>query len=177
MAEIINFNEIKTKKKKETQSQSISKKEKQVNLKPLSIIKATLADWDGSTKGNPYRVISIPNDFTLDILAEAIIESFDFDLDHMYGFYDNIKKWSKSTDSYIMDDEYESATGFVTEVTVGEVFKKPKKKMLLLFDYGDEWKFVVELIKGKNAESEMELSALIIESQGDAPPQYPDIEA
>lgn len=177
MAEIINFNEIKEKKKKETEGKSIPKPKKEKNLKSLSIFKATLADWDGSTKGNPYRVISIPNDFTLDKLAEAIIESFDFELDHMYGFYDNIKKWSESTESFTMDTEDENTTGFVTEVTVGEVFQKPKKKLLLLFDYGYEWKFVVELVKEIEADGKKKLTTQVIESQGDAPPQYPDIEA
>jgi len=40
----------------------------------------------------PYRTIAIPESYSLYDLAEKIIESYDFDFDHAFGFYDNIKR-------------------------------------------------------------------------------------
>ena len=177
MAQIFNLGDLKAKQQKTTQKKIIPKKTNEPNGKTLSILKVTLANWDGTIKGNAYRVLSIPTEKTLDKLAEAILDSFDFDMDHMYGFYDNIKMWSRSTESYTMDDESENPTRLVTDTLIGEVFQKPKKKLLFLFDYGDEWKFVVELVKEIEADGKTKLSTQVIESKGDAPPQYPDFEA
>jgi hypothetical protein len=43
--------------------------------------------------------------------------------------------------------------------------------MLFLFDYGDEWHFIVEL-KGIKSQSENTKYPFVVESVGDAPPQY-----
>lgn len=177
MAEIINLSDLKAKKQNASQKKLTSKKTKEVNLKFLSILKVTLSDWGGNVKGNPYRIISIPTDKTLDKLAEAILDSFDFEMDHMYGFYDNLKNWGRSIESYAMDAEIGNPTGFVTETYIGEAFEKPKKKLLFLFDYGDEWKFVVELLEEKEVDGKTKLATKVIESKGEAPPQYPDFEA
>lgn len=60
----------------------------------------------------------------------------------------------------------------VKATEVGEVFA-PKKKMLYLFDYGDEWHFRVECLRGEPAEAKARYPKLL-ESVGEAPPQYGD---
>jgi hypothetical protein len=45
--------------------------------------------------------------------------------------------------------------------------------MRFVFDYGDEWEFVVELVKRKPKEPKVKLPRLLI-SAGEAPAQYPD---
>jgi hypothetical protein len=47
--------------------------------------------------------------------------------------------------------------------------------MRFLFDYGDEWEFLVELVKRKPKEPKVKLPRLLI-SAGKAPAQYPDPE-
>jgi len=47
--------------------------------------------------------------------------------------------------------------------------------MLFLFDYGDEWRFVVEL-KEINQAEKCDLKPKILESIGKAPEQYPPCE-
>lgn len=150
---------------------------KKIDPKSISILKVTVSDWEGKTKGYPYRILSIPSSYCLDDLASLILESFDFDKDHLYGFYDNLKNWTKSNETYILDADFgDDATGFTHVVKVGQVFNKPKKKMLFLFDYGDEWRFIVESIKEKFAENKIELIENILESKGESPMQYPDFE-
>jgi len=139
----------------------------------IYIIRATLSDWRGRVKGQPYRVLAIPEELTLYNLAETIVDSFDFDFDHAFGFYNNIKKWTKSVEGYELfaDTGEESGSKGVEKTKVNEVFDKIKKKMLFLFDYGDEWHFIVEL-KGVEPSKDRERYPFIMESFGDTPPQY-----
>ncbi len=47
--------------------------------------------------------------------------------------------------------------------------------MIFLFDYGDGWHFFVELKEVKRAE-DWDLKPVVLESIGQAPPQYPPCE-
>ncbi len=64
------------------------------------LLKVILSDWYGKVRGRPFRVFAIPEGFTLHSLAEAIVEGFDFDFDHAFGFYDNIERWTDSVEGY-----------------------------------------------------------------------------
>lgn len=66
----------------------------------IYLIKAILSDWDGHVMGMPYRTLVIPEDFTLYNLADAIVDSFNFYFDHAFGFYNNIKRCTKSVEGY-----------------------------------------------------------------------------
>ena len=136
-------------------------------------VKATLSDWSGNVRGHPYRVIAVPERFTLYRLAEAIVDSFHFAFDHAFGFYDNITKWPNSNEAYELfaDIGEESKFKGVKGARVGKVFDRVKKKMLFLFDYGDEWHFIVELTRIEMAKEGGEYPS-VAESVGDAPPQY-----
>jgi hypothetical protein len=59
-----------------------------------------MRSWEGKTKGNPYRTIALPQNASLYELAEAIIDAFNFDFDHAFGFYDNLKNPYNSTTGY-----------------------------------------------------------------------------
>lgn len=113
----------------------------------IYLIKATLSDWYGNVSGRPYRVLAIPERFALYDLAEAILDSFDFYFDHCFGFYNDIKRWTESKEGYELfaDIGEESRFEGVKRTKTSRVFDAIKKKMLFLFDYGDEWLFVVEL--------------------------------
>ena len=141
------------------------------------LIKVTLSDWYGHVRGMPYRILAVPEGFTLYDLAEAIVDSFNFDFDHAFGFYNNIKRWVESTEGYELfaDIGEESKFKGVKRTKVNKVFDKIKKKMLFLFDYGDEWHFIVEL-KGIESPKENVKYPLIVKSVGEAPPQYGEME-
>ncbi len=153
------------------------KKRKVKQSEKTYLIKAILSDWHGHVRGMPYRTLTIPEGSTLYSLAEAIVDSFDFDFDHAFGFYDNIKRWTESREGYELftdigeDSEFKS----VKRTKINKVFDKIKKKMLFLFDYGDEWHFIVEF-KGVESPKEDAKYPLIVKSVGEAPPQYGEMD-
>ena len=65
----------------------------------------------------------------------------------------------------------ESKFKSVKRTKINEVFDKIKKKMLFLFDYGDEWHFIVELKRIESPEEDAKYP-LVAKSVGEAPPQY-----
>ncbi|KAF5437287.1 pRiA4b ORF-3-like protein [Candidatus Methanophagaceae archaeon] len=142
--------------------------------KSIYLLKVTVSDWYGSIRGRPYRTLAIPGEFTLYALAESILDAFEFDFDHGFGFYNNIEDWAAS------DVRYESSTSVLTELqdsrdaaktNVDEAFGKPKKKLLFLYDYGEEWHFVVQNTETKVSDGDTEYPE-IVKSYAKAPSQY-----
>ncbi|WP_340022486.1 hypothetical protein MHI24_26210 [Paenibacillus sp. FSL K6-1096] len=141
------------------------------------LFKVILSDWKGTVRGRPTREIAISAKASLYDLAAVTIESFDFDLDHSFGFYDNIKDWTSSEEGYESFADVGAGERFpgVRKVKISKVFHTPKQKMLLLFDYGDEWKMIVQYLGETEVKPGQKLP-IITESTGDAPDQYGDIE-
>lgn len=215
-------------------------------------LKVTLTDWQARTRGHPQRVLAVPADTSLYDLAFEINESFDFDFDHAFGFFDNLKNPWRADEQYelfndgeledegamvlaeleeeleqlskeemaqvdalselppdeakkkliemslkdvppedraaaqfflesMLDEVLDEALGAedgaapkgVKSVAVSEAFEKGKK-LLYLFDYGDEWRFVVECKKIEPNDGGK--YPRMLESKGEAPEQYPDDE-
>lgn len=55
------------------------------------------------------------------------------------------------------------------------VFCEPKKKMLFVYDFGDEWRFIVQA-KGRALPVDGVRCPVVIESYSDNPEQYPEDE-
>lgn len=117
-----------------------------------------------------WRKISLSHKHTLWNLHRAIQDAFCFDDDHLYAFYiGGNQRTGKPI--YCEDAENEGATVEETSIADLELYKG--QKMLYLFDFGDEWKFDVELMK-IDKEVPLPLRPIIIESKGEAPEQYGD---
>lgn len=142
--------------------------------------KATLMTGFGEDiKEKPFREIAVLSSQSLSTLARAIVASFGFDFDHCYGFYDNLKDHYKSKEMYelftdIPEDPTPGALG-VTHVKITEAFDRIGKKMLFLFDYGDNWQFIVELIDIFSLEKQDKYPQ-ILKKVGKAPEQYPELD-
>ncbi len=126
------------------------------------------------------RKIQIEADKTLYKFAEAIIKSFDFNFDHCFGFYSsfegNITKAERLYELFVDCNESPSeGAKSVKKTKISEVFRVAGDKMLFLFDYGDEWRFSVELKEIKEGENQG-MKTAVIESTGKAPKQYPPCE-
>lgn len=125
-----------------------------------------------------HRDIAIRGHQALEKLAEAIVASWDFDLDHAYGFFGNLENPYDSEERYELfadlGEDFDSDSGSVRKTAVEDVFPQGKK-MLFLFDYGDEWLFLAECVEVKPATSNERLPAIIART-GDSPEQYPDEE-
>ena len=119
----------------------------------IFIFKIIQSNHYGMVRGFPYRILAIPEEFTLYQFAEAINEIFGFAFDHPFGFYSNLTQYYASGEGYeLFDDDPETRWidddckfDGVKKTRVNRVFTHLKKKMLFLFDYGDEWHFRVEL--------------------------------
>jgi len=124
-----------------------------------------------------FRIIEIKGGKTLYDLANFIIKSFDFDMDHAFGFYDYVKDTYSSNEIYELfadmeDCEPSAKAQGVKKTQIYSVFE-PKKKMAFLFDYGDEWIFLVECT-AISEPIEKTRYPRVIEKAGKSPEQYPD---
>jgi hypothetical protein len=128
---------------------------------------------------NVYRTFEIADTSSLYALAQAIVRSFDFDFDHAFGFYSklkgNIYESPARYELFVDMGEGEGKARSVKRTRVVEAFPSIGTKMRFLFDYGDEWEFLIELVKRKPKEPKVKLPVLLI-SAGKAPAQYPDPE-
>src|SRR3954454_22217789 len=103
-----------------------------------------------SLRARLYRDIELPSGGSLEDLAAAIVGAFGFDLDHAFGFYGSLgHRYHDAEERYeLFADLGEAGEGVrsVRRTKLGTAFPEVGKKMLFLFDYGDEWLFTVGLI-------------------------------
>lgn len=128
------------------------------------------------------REIEVPENMNLYKLAEAIVDAYGFNFDHAFGFFSTIgeryfdsdKKYELFAD---MEDEGIEPTGAesVEKTKISQVWKKVGDKMLLLFDYGDNWLFVVEL-KSFGKKLLKQKHPRVLQGVGKAPEQYPEVD-
>ena len=131
-------------------------------------------------KESVLRRIQIAESKSLYNFARVITKAFGFYFDHCFGFYDNFQRYHDSVKAYelfpdIGEEPLSPTTKGVKKTRISTAFKNPGEKMLFLFDYGDGWRFAVELKEIKNAEK-WDLKPVILESIGKAPEQYPPCE-
>lgn len=114
-----------------------------------------------------WRKIKLSHKHTLEDLHCFIQKAFDFDNDHLYSFFMDGKRYSENAyhSSYCEDGPY------ADETIIGELGLYKGKKILYLFDYGDSWEFMVQLVDINEKEKEIK-EPLITETKGEAPPQY-----
>ncbi len=127
------------------------------------------------------REIEVPASFSLYSLARAIIKAYDFDFDHAFGFFRNTTDpWrSKSTEKYELFADMEDqgiepvSSGSVKKTKVSKVWQNPKEQMLFLFDYGDNWRWIVTLKAFGKKQAGVKYPR-ILSKKGEPPVQYPD---
>jgi hypothetical protein len=132
-----------------------------------------------SLKPKIYRTLEISAASSLHALAQAIVRFFDFDFDHAFGFYSglkgNIYRSPARYELFVDLGEGEGDARSVKRTTVIEAFPSVGAKMRFLFDYGDEWVFLIELVGRKPKEPKVRLPRLVL-AAGKAPAQYADPE-
>ncbi|MBZ0320165.1 MAG: plasmid pRiA4b ORF-3 family protein [Anaerolineae bacterium] len=135
----------------------------------LTVPKAPFRDGTHIFKvslGSVWRHIAIQGKRPLDVLASAILNSVDFDHDHLYTF--SYRNRLGVTENVYHD--YMEETPFTSEVRVGEVPLRIGQTMTFLFDFGDNWEFdvVLEAVDSNRVVQVAE----VIETHGDPPEQY-----
>jgi hypothetical protein len=123
------------------------------------------------------RDIEVTSGTTLLGFARAIVAAFGFDFDHAFGFYSKLtgRDVLGSEPRYeLFRDIGESTDSLsVKRTAVADAFEEPEQKMLFLFDDGDDWRFVVELLRIGPARKGMRYPRVVAQ-HGTAPEQYPE---
>jgi len=123
------------------------------------------------------REIEISKNVNLYKLAKAIVNAYNFDFDHCFGFFSNIsenryfdseRKYELFTD---LEDIEPTGAGSVKKTKISEAWKDIGDKMLFLFDYGVCWRFVVTL-SGLGEKDTKKKYPNIVKEIGRAPRQY-----
>lgn len=117
---------------------------------------------------NIWRKVILSSQHTMEDLHDIILEAYDFDNDHLYSFFMDGEKWSMDCISSPDDD---SEGPKADKVQVGDLGFITGQRFLYLYDYGDEWQFLIEVedIKETNPES---FQPYLKESKGEGPEQY-----
>jgi hypothetical protein len=131
-------------------------------------------------KPNIVREIHLKGNLSLYGATRIFLTSFGFYFDHCFGYYSALNGSIKdSKEAYELfadlDDLPEGpvvphAKG-VQKIKIRQVFS-PTKKMRLLFDYGDDWEFLVECLDVIDPLAD-ELYPKITARKGSSPVQYP----
>jgi len=124
-----------------------------------------------------HRDIELACASTLAELAEAIVAAFGFDMDHAYGFYSKLtgKLFDSPRRFELFADIEGQGSHSVMSTPVITAFPRVGSTMTLLYDFGDEWRFRVEVLETGLAEPGVAYPR-IVSRIGTAPMQYPDIE-
>lgn len=130
-----------------------------------------------SLRSRLYRDIEVSSSSTLADLAEAIVAAFGFDMDHAYGFYSKLtgNLFDSPRRFELFADLEGSGSRSVKRTRVISAFQNLGSAMTFLYDYGDEWRFRVEVIEIGPAKPGADYPRTVNKC-GKAPPQYPDIE-
>ena len=129
------------------------------------------------------REIEVPAEFSLYDLASAIVAAYDFNFDHAFGFFRKITEhWDfRDTEKYELFADLEDQgiepvnADSVKKTKVSRVWKDPKDQMLFLFDYGDEWRWIITLKAFGERQSGVKYPN-IISAKGESPEQYSNYE-
>ena len=126
------------------------------------------------------REIEVLENSSLYKLAEAIVGAYDFDFDHAFGFFSDISEYPfRSKEKYElfadMDDIEPTGAKSVKKTDTTELWRNPHDKWLFLFDYGDTWLFVVELIRFSEKETKKKYPR-VVKKVGLSPEQYPEVD-
>jgi hypothetical protein len=122
------------------------------------------------------REIEIGSDKKLLDLAKAIVRAFDFQFDHAFGFYSALtgREVMRAQPKYELfaDMGERHDAGSVKRTRVAEAFPAAGHTMLFLFDYGDDWRFVVEVIGLGEKEPNVRYPR-VLRKVGASPERYP----
>jgi hypothetical protein len=128
-------------------------------------------------QGEPtiYREIEVESRQTLSDLAEAIVHSFGFEFDHAFGFYSKLtgQDVMRSRPKYELfaDMGERTEAKSVRKTRVDAAFPDVGHNMLFMFDYGDDWRFVVEVIGMGQTAAKIRYPK-VLKKVGKAPEQY-----
>ena len=114
-------------------------------------------------------VIRCASTHTFEDLHKAIQKAVEFDNDHMYSFYLDGKRFS---DNAVNCPHNDYSAPQADTCTLAEARLRNNQRIMYLFDFGDEWKFLLTI---KEVKEKVDLPAkpIIMNIKGKPPEQYP----
>jgi hypothetical protein len=111
-----------------------------------------------------YRHIQISENATLYELSSVILAAVGFDDDHLHSFFMNNRAWDSEYE-YVRPSEgdLDGVRGYSDEVELSNFRLRKGDKFLYLFDYGDEWRFQVKVLRVIDEQTE---TPIILKSVG-----------
>lgn len=117
--------------------------------------------------GRAWRRLAIDSSATLDELAHAILNSVEFDDDHLYEFiYQG--RYGKTVRVLHPEMDEDPCTA---EIQVGSLPLDVGQEMEFHFDFGDDWRFSV-ILEEIDEKSGLQAKPKVLETHGAAPIQY-----
>jgi hypothetical protein len=147
--------------------------------KQVYVFSAQLDGWR-----DVRRTIAARNDQTLVDLHGALQAAFEWDDDHLFSFWLGGKFWARDGTQYTHPFALESDPFAGWDLPIAKPGRKSAEQRLdrlrltkgqriaYLFDFGDEWR--VRLTLRQITADDGGGYPRLLESVGDAPPQYPD---
>lgn len=168
-----------SKKIKEKDNGSPAKKSKAANR---SVETGTIADkvykfrvLIESEEEDVIREIEISDDQTFEELHEAIKKAFNFSGKQMASFYLSNDEWEKGKEIALVPMEVDAAEDgeevlVMSDTKLKQLLKKPKTKLLYVFDFLLMWNFYIELLSISEPEKRAKYPRCI-KKTGKAPAQ------
>jgi Plasmid pRiA4b ORF-3-like protein len=130
------------------------------------VFKAALVGFRGVS-----RKVALRGDETLADLHQLIQFAFDWDDDHLYSFWLSGEFWDRRPGVEFARPDLGLESGQRSARTrLDRLALQAGQKIAYVFDYGDEWRVRLTLSEIRPAGTDR--CSAIIESRGDAPPQY-----
>ena len=144
-------------------------------------LKVTLLGGPPRAKERVWRTIDIKGNQTLDQLHKAIFKAFDRFDEHLYSFYMTTNRRDATQEyasPYLFEDNDFPSGGIPGRARNAKLDKlelRAQKKFYYMFDYGDDWEHVVQVLSVRDEEP-VGRYPRISERHGESPPQYPELD-
>jgi hypothetical protein len=120
--------------------------------------------------GRLWFLIAIPAGYSLESLSSFILNTVEFDYDHLYQFkYENPFGALERVNHPYMDEG-----PWADDVLIGNLPLRIGQEMTYLYDFGDNWEFEVTL-EQVDLDKKIE-KPVLLERHGKPPKQYPPYE-
>ena len=113
-----------------------------------------------------YRHIQISEGATLLKLSSAILNAFEFFDDHLHSFFMSNRAWDQDSEYACPggDLEEDGVCGSSDKVKLSKFRLCKGAKFLYIFDYGDEWRFQIKVLRIVNGPTK---APIVLKSVGE----------
>ena len=120
-----------------------------------------------------WRRIECTQEQTLHGLHQAIQSAFNLDDDHLYAFFLNNRPWDQAFD--YGGPGVAQTPRCATDAVLAELPLKINKRILYIFDFGDDLRYDVRVVGEGLADHALSYPR-VIDGEGEAPPQYQSLD-